>query len=75
MMCQKAPLEQEIMMEFAGQAMIVNSFQGDTLYAPIPGSEASNKSRDKYNAYLEYWKHVENREEHTISLIEWISGP
>ena len=62
----------EIMMEFAGKPLIVSSFVGDTLFAPVPGSNADNKRRDKYNASLEYWKRVENRDKKLISLLEWI---
>ena len=59
-------------MEFAGKPMIVSSFVDDTLFAPVPGSKADNKSRYKYNAYLENWKRIENRDEKLISFLEWI---
>ena len=75
MFCSEAPLAQEIMMEFAGKPMIVSSFVDDFLFAPVPGSKADNKSRDKYNAYLEYWKRIEDRDEKLISFLEWIRMP
>ena len=59
-------------MEFAGKPMIISSFCGETLFAPVPGSTASNSSRDKYNAYLEYWRHPSNAQKPLVSFMEWV---
>ncbi|CAE7237635.1 UBP23 [Symbiodinium sp. CCMP2456] len=51
LLCKKAPLEQEIALEFAGKSMVRHSFFGCNYYAPIPGSAATNLSRAAYNAF------------------------
>ena len=51
LLCKKAPLEQEMALEFAGLNMVRHSFLGATYFAPIPGSAATNVSRAAYNAY------------------------
>ncbi|CAE7241020.1 pif1, partial [Symbiodinium sp. CCMP2456] len=51
LLCKKSPMEQEMLMEFAGLPMVKHSFSGVTLFAPIPGSRAANSSRDHYNTY------------------------
>eukprot|EP00971_Amphidinium_carterae_P316350 6287959-Amphidinium_carterae.2 len=51
LLCKKAPLEQELVMEFAGLPMVRHSFTGEAVFAPIPGSKAENSSRHAYNAY------------------------
>ena len=68
MLCKTAPMEQEMIMEFAGKPYIICSFCGDAIYAPVPGSTAQNKSRDAYNAYLEYWKHPANANKPLINF-------
>ena len=55
LMCRKSPMEQEMVMEFAGVHIVVSSFLRDSIYAPEPGSSASITCRDKYRAYLEFW--------------------
>ena len=54
-MSRKSPTQQEMLMEFARVPMIVSSFLGDFIHALVPGSTASNTSRDKYRALLEFW--------------------
>ena len=51
LLCKKAPLEQEMAMEFAGLSMVRHSFLGSTYFAPVPGSAAVNVSRAAYNAF------------------------
>ena len=51
LLCKKAPLEQEMALEFAGLSMVRHSFLGANYYAPIPGSEAINLSRSAYKAF------------------------
>ena len=51
LLCKKAPLEQEMALEFAGLSMVRHSFLGSNYYAPIPGSDAINLSRSAYNAF------------------------
>ena len=51
LLSKKSPLEQEMMLEFAGLQMCRHSFTGLALYAPIPGSTAVNSSRDYYIAF------------------------
>ncbi|CAE7621665.1 Usp17lc [Symbiodinium sp. CCMP2592] len=53
LLCKKAPLEQELALEFAGLSMVRHSFLGANYYAPIPGSQAKNVSRSAYNAFQE----------------------
>jgi len=43
-----------MLMEFAALPMVKHSFSGVTLFAPIPGSRATNSSRDHYNTYQFY---------------------
>ncbi|CAE7393007.1 USP17L21, partial [Symbiodinium pilosum] len=54
LLCKKSPMEQEIIMEFAGLPMVKHSFTGHALFAPIPGSQAANSSRDQYSIYQFY---------------------
>ncbi|CAE7342621.1 unnamed protein product, partial [Symbiodinium sp. KB8] len=51
LLCKRSPMEQEIVMEFAGLPMVKHSFSGVALFAPIPGSKARNTSRDQYLVY------------------------
>ena len=51
LLCKRSPMEQEIVMEFAGLPMVKHSFSGVALFAPIPGSKAKNTSRDQYLVY------------------------
>ena len=51
LLCKRSPMEQEVVMEFAGLPMVKHSFSGVALFAPIPGSKAKNASRDHYLAY------------------------
>ena len=64
-------MEQEKLMEFAGVPMIVSSFLGDSIFALVPGSIASNTSRDKYRAYLEFWAKPKQEGGTPIPFIEW----
>eukprot|EP00972_Heterocapsa_arctica_P088274 13016719-Heterocapsa_arctica.AAC.1 len=49
MLCKSAPLQQEMAVQFAGLPLVLASFLGDSLFAPIPGSAAVNTSRHFYN--------------------------
>ena len=40
LLSKKSPMEQEMLMEFAGLPMVRHSFSGHAIYAPIPGSTA-----------------------------------
>ncbi|CAE7271115.1 PIF1 [Symbiodinium sp. CCMP2592] len=51
LLCKRSPMEQEVLMEFAGLPMVRHSFSGHALFAPIPGSEAKNSSREQYLVY------------------------
>ncbi|CAE7381940.1 pif1 [Symbiodinium microadriaticum] len=51
LLSKKSPMEQELIMEFAGLSMVRHSFSGISLFAPIPGSKAKNSSRDMYASY------------------------
>ena len=51
LLSKRSPTEQEILMEFAGLAMVKHSFSGLSIFAPIPGSNAKNSSRHQYAAY------------------------
>ena len=54
LLCKKSPMEQEMLMEFAGLALVKHSFSGQALFAPIPGSEAKNSSRNHYALYQHF---------------------
>ncbi|CAE7394315.1 pif1 [Symbiodinium pilosum] len=67
----KSPMEQEMLMEFAG---LRRSFSGHAIYAPIPGSTARNSSRDQYLVYQYYLKEQKDGlgSAHGLSYIEWL---
>ena len=70
MLCKRAPLEQEMAMEFASLSMVKASFTGVHLYAPIPGSKADNADRRAYNCYQQA---LGDKHESTkgVSYLEW----
>ena len=46
-----------MVMDMAGQSMVLSSFTGAFLHAPVPGSEAVNRSRHLYGAFQEWLRH------------------
>lgn len=56
MLCKRSPLEQEMAMDMAGQSMVLASFTGAYVHAPIPGSQAVNHDRHLYNAFQDWLK-------------------
>ena len=52
LLTKRAPLEPGMVIEFMGAQLMKASFRSTTLYAQIPGSNASNDSRDCYKSYL-----------------------
>ena len=76
LMCKKSPLEQELLMEFAGLPMVMHSFTGCHLFAPVPGSSAQNTSRDFYNAYQQLLQSGEDssrsREARSLNFMQWL---
>ena len=70
MMCKKAPLEPEIVMELAGVPQMVSSYRGEVLFAPVPGNKSvMNRSRHLYNAYQLEMQELEKPE--LQPYIEW----
>ena len=74
LLCKKSPMEQEILMEFAGLPMVRHSFSGHALYCPIPGSSAVNSSRKQY---LVYQHHLQNEiggvgATRGLSYLQWL---
>ncbi|CAE7357694.1 pif1 [Symbiodinium sp. CCMP2592] len=67
-------MEQEILMEFAGLAMVRHSFSGHTLFAPIPGSQARNSSRDQYLVYQACLKRPRDElgSARGLSFLQWL---
>ncbi|CAE7408220.1 pif1, partial [Symbiodinium pilosum] len=76
LLCKKSPLEQELIMEFAGLPMVMHSFTGCHLFAPVPGSSAQNTSRDFYAAYQQLLQAGEDssqsREARSLSFMQWL---
>ena len=74
LLCKKSPMEQEIAMEFAGLPMTKHSFTGVALFAPIPGSSASNSSTAHYAAYQQYLKCPAGVVGHAkgLSYMQWL---
>ena len=74
LLCKQAPTEQEIVMEFAGLAMVKHSFSGMDIFAPIPGSKATNSSRRQYAVYQHHLKHEEGGfgDGRSLSFIQWL---
>ena len=76
LLCKKSPLEQELIMEFAGLPMVLHSFTGCHLFAPVPGSAAKNSSRDFYEAYQQLLKAQEpsarSREAKSLCFMQWL---
>ncbi|OLP86649.1 Ubiquitin carboxyl-terminal hydrolase 26 [Symbiodinium microadriaticum] len=52
LLCKKAPLEQEMAMEFAGLSMVRHSFQGVNYFAPIPGLRAGRYAEYCFLSWL-----------------------
>ncbi|CAE7482276.1 Usp17ld [Symbiodinium sp. CCMP2592] len=71
LLCRKSPTEQEIIMEFAGLSMVKHSFSGFDLYAPIPGSSATNNSRQQYLAYQRCLKD-DIKDARSLTFIQWL---
>ena len=74
LLAKKSPMEQEMLMEFSGLAMVKHSFSGVAMHAPIPGSEAQNVSRQHYAAYQHYLKQPGDTfgEATGFSFIQWL---
>ena len=74
LLCKKSPMEQEMVMEFAGLPMVRHSFSGHAIYAPIPGSAARNSSRNQYLVYQHYLKEQKDGLGNTrdLSYMEWL---
>ncbi|CAE7809429.1 pif1, partial [Symbiodinium necroappetens] len=74
LLCKRSPTEQEIIMEFAGLSMVKHSFSGVDIFAPIPGSTASNNSRRQYNAYQHHLKQTEGDfgDARELTFIQWL---
>ena len=76
LLCKKSPLEQELIMEFAGLPMVLHSFTGCHLFAPVPGSAAKNSSRDFYEAYQQLLRTQEpsarSREAKSLCFMQWL---
>ena len=74
LLCKKSPMEQEMLMEFAGLPMVRHSFSGHAIYSPIPGSTATNSSRDQYLVYQHYLNEQKDGLGSTrgLSYIEWL---
>ena len=61
MLCKKAPLEPEMTMEFATQPMIITSFRGARLYAPLP-QDTRRWEEDKINHGQRMYRAYVNRD-------------
>ena len=71
MLCKRAPLEQEMALEFATLPLMRASYRGDHIYPPIPGSSASNQSRQVYEAFLQWQTRVDSVLAEPVTFIEW----
>ena len=70
MLCKKAPLEPEMVLEIAGAPLMVSSYRGDYVYAPIPGHrDVVNNSRHLYNAYQQVMAKLPD--DQLVSYIQW----
>ena len=74
LLAKKSPMEQELIMEFAGLSMVRHSFSGISLFAPIPGSKAKNSSRDMYASYQHHVCTPPNAFGHGsgLNFIQWL---
>ena len=73
LLCKKSPTEQEMLMEFSGLAMVKHSFSGVDIFAPIPGSRASNSSTRQYRAYQHHLHHQdEEGDARELTFIQWL---
>ena len=71
-MCKRAPLEAEMVVEFATLSLMKSSYIGDHIYAPIPGSKAKNNSRGTYDAFLGLQRsRVDHQLHGPIAFIDW----
>ena len=70
LLCKRSPTEQELVMEFAGLSMVKHSFTGFDVFAPIPGSKATNNSRRMYDVYQHCIK--KNLDARGLTFIQWI---
>ena len=70
LLCKRSPTEQELVMEFAGLSMVKHSFTGFDVFAPIPGSKATNNSRRMYDVYQRCIK--KNLDARGLTFIQWI---
>ena len=74
LLCKRSPMEQEIVMEFAGLPMVKHSFSGVAIFAPIPGSKAKNSSRDQYSVYQSFLRQPTDRlgSAAGLSFMQWL---
>ncbi|CAE7439739.1 UBP23, partial [Symbiodinium pilosum] len=74
LLSKKSPMEQEMLMEFAGLPMVRHSFSGHAIYPPIPGSTARNSSQDQCLVYQYYLKEQKDGLGSTrgLSYMEWL---
>ena len=71
LLCKRAPLQPEMAIEFAGLPLMKASFRGETIYAPIPGSQAKNSSRDQYAGFLKRAACVDSLLGEKQCFLEW----
>ena len=72
MMCKKTPLEPEMALEFASKSLMVTSYCGEGIYAPIPGSPAKNHSRHLYLAFQQEQDTEEARAGPPMAYVDWV---
>ena len=71
MLCKRAPLEQEMALEFATLPLTRASYRGDHIHAPVPGSKAINQDRHVYEAFLQSQMRVDSLLAEPITFIQW----
>ena len=74
LLCKRSPMEQEVTMEFAGLPMVRHSFSGHAVFAPVPGSQAKNTSREQYQVYQFFLRRPENENgcARGLSYMQWL---